>query len=359
MSQNTHNHSKIITTYALCLAILLCMSIISITQSAEAATKPKFPETDAGIGCSVVWDWIAGLRDKADKNGGILSEEDAQKLKRYVDHYKKYCRGAYGGYPLEGTFNPAISSTGTGGVLETPNKTLPPQTSSTNSKTTPSLTIPQSSSPPTQSSTTATVQQSTSPGEGNPISDSGKDIIERGKPDFPDTDLGKGCETTWDTIKSLRDKAERQGNVLNSVDEGFLDALVWWYEQACEEWYGGYPLKGTFNPEITSSGTGGVENPSNTNPNGDVGESQEGQVNEQSQDTTSPPPNPPDNNEGDSNPGNDDQSEQGNNEGDNNEQEGGGQVFNPQGETGGIIEGGEVEQDGQADNNGQDSGPIL
>ena len=87
--------SFMLSIFFICLLVSGTLSIFS--QNAIGATKPNFPNTGIGIVCSAAWDAITKLREKSDKQQGVLSAENQKGLDDAVSKYNRLCRDVFGG----------------------------------------------------------------------------------------------------------------------------------------------------------------------------------------------------------------------------------------------------------------------
>ncbi|HEY7778232.1 MAG TPA: hypothetical protein VIA09_06805 [Nitrososphaeraceae archaeon] len=116
------------------LFILTVTITSSHQQIAMGAARPSFPGTDIGKTCGAVYDAIKSLRDKSDKQGGVLSKLDQALLDAGVAYYNANCRPIFGGNPMVGTGSGVTGSDKP--VIIDPNVNPSPSTTEESSKPT-------------------------------------------------------------------------------------------------------------------------------------------------------------------------------------------------------------------------------
>jgi hypothetical protein len=103
------------------------LTLILVTASIEAQqhtalAEPKFPNTDKGNQCREAWKTIKDLREKSDRNNGVLSKTEQFFLDLNVKFYNQECRDLYGGAPLL-SGQTGIVHNPSGGIVEPGPKT--------------------------------------------------------------------------------------------------------------------------------------------------------------------------------------------------------------------------------------------
>lgn len=83
------------------MSFILTVTITSSHQQiAMGAARPSFPGTEIGKACAGLYDGIRDLREKSDKQGGILSPAEQKLLDASVAAYNALCRPIFGGNPI-------------------------------------------------------------------------------------------------------------------------------------------------------------------------------------------------------------------------------------------------------------------